>query len=59
MADVQLAHPYDGNEPGDRITVDEETARRLLTAGYAVPATKPEAEKLGVDPEQAATAKKK
>lgn len=38
--EVVLAHPYDGKAPGDRASYDEQTAIRLVRAGYARYATK-------------------
>lgn len=62
MADtvnVQFSHPWQNHNVGDRVSLDANTARRLVQAGYAVPATKAEAENIGVDPATAATARKK
>lgn len=60
MAEVEvvLAHPWNGHAVNDRVSVTDQEALDLIRAGYAVPATKPNATKLGVDPETAKTAKK-
>jgi hypothetical protein len=60
MADkvkVQLAHPYEGKNPGDTVSYDGETARMLIAGGWANPATVAEAGKVGADPDTAATKK--
>lgn len=57
VADVKItlsAH-HDGFKPGDSIEVDERTARHLIRAGVAVPATKGAAKAVGADPESAAS----
>jgi hypothetical protein len=54
---ITLAAHHAGKLPGDSIEVDGREAKRLVGAGIAVPATKPAAKALGVDPESAATAK--
>lgn len=38
--EVILAHPYEKGQPGDRVSLDGDTARRLVRAGYARYATK-------------------
>lgn len=58
MPKVELSHPYGDHQVGDRIDVSDAEAKRLIRAGYARPATKPEAKRLGVDPATAATADK-
>lgn len=60
MADtVKLTYSAhnDGRKPGDQVEVDAAEARRLIRAGVAVPATKPDAKQIGADPNTAATAR--
>lgn len=63
-ADVVISNPWknpaDGRDykVGDKASLDPLTAKSLIRAGYAVPATKPAAQALGVDPDTAKTAKK-
>jgi hypothetical protein len=57
--EVQYSHDYEGHKAGERVTVDRDEAKRLIKAGYAVPATVPAAKELRVDPETAATVKSK
>jgi hypothetical protein len=54
---VQLAHPYEGKNPGDTVSYDSETARMLINGGWANPATVAEADKVGADSSTAATKK--
>ncbi len=56
--EIQFAHPYKNHVAGDRAQVDESEAIGLVIDGIAVYATKPEAKKVGADPEQAASARK-
>lgn len=53
---ITLSAHHDGGRPGDPREVDPVEARRLIGAGVAVAATKPDARAARVDPEQAATA---
>lgn len=58
MADsvkVQLSAHYDGKKPGDKVEVDQATAKRLVNGGVAQYATVPDAKKAGAEPEAAAT----
>lgn len=60
MADpvkLVLSAHHDGQKPGDTVEVDAVEAKRLISAGVAVPATKPAAKSIGVDPDTAATAR--
>ncbi len=52
------ASQYDA-KPGDRIQVPAEEVPGLVTGGIAAPATKAEAKAAGLDPEDAASARKK
>lgn len=57
MANVKLtltAHRQ-GKKPGDSITVDEATAKRLIRGGIARPATVTAAKKVDADPDTAAS----
>lgn len=56
--DIAFSHPWRDHEVHDRVSVHPDEARRLIGAGIAVPATKPEAKKVGADPDTAASAKK-
>ncbi len=48
---------FGAHKAGDRVEMDERSARRLIRAGEVQAATKPAAAQIGVDPETAATAK--
>jgi hypothetical protein len=57
VADVKLtlsAH-HQGQKPGDTINVDASTAKRLISAGVAVPSTVSAAKAVDADPDTAAT----
>ena len=41
------------HKPGDKISVDESTARTLVRAGVAIPATVTAAKKIDADPDEA------
>lgn len=61
--DLTLSHPWtddDGTfyEVGSRLEVEESEAHRLINNGVAVASTKAAAKAAGVDPDQAASAKK-
>ena len=61
MADtveIVFSHPWREYEVHDRASFDTDEARRLIDAGIAVPASKPEAKKVGADPDTAATSAK-
>lgn len=58
MAEVVLADRWKGHEGGERVNLPDDEARMLINGGHALAATKPEAEKLGVDREDAATARR-
>ena len=53
--EVELAHPHNGKNPGDRLSLHEDDARRLIIGGIAVPATVAAAKATNVDPSEAAT----
>lgn len=58
MADtvkLTLSAHHDGKLPGDTITVDPVTARRLVNGGIAIPSTVGAAKKVGVDTDTAAS----
>lgn len=60
MADtvkLTLSAHHQGQKPGDPLEVDTVEAKRLIGAGVAVPATKPAAKAVGVDPDTAASAR--
>lgn len=52
---VKLAHPHDGKNPGDTVSVEEGDAKRLIRGGIAVPATVAAAKATNTDPAEAAT----
>jgi hypothetical protein len=56
--DVELAHGWDGHDPGARVSLDAQQAADLIRAGYAVPATVTAAKAVGVDADEAATKRK-
>lgn len=60
MADTELilSYPYQGHEVGERITVDQVTAKRLVRAGVGLYATKRDATGAGDDPARSVTARK-
>lgn len=54
---VTLLYAHAGHRAGSSIDVDAFEGQRLVTAGVAQPATKPDAKAAGLDPDTAATAK--
>lgn len=56
--DVELAHPWNGSEVGDRVSVSADTAAELVRGGIARPATVSAAKAAGVDADEAATKRK-
>jgi hypothetical protein len=52
---VTLAHPHAGKAPGEKLDLPPAEAKLLIRQGKAVPATVPEAKKLGEDPATAAS----
>jgi hypothetical protein len=56
--DVELAHPWDGHEVEERVSVSHDTAAELFRAGIARPATVSAAKAAGVDADEAATKRK-
>ena len=60
MADtvkLTLSAHHKGAKPGDSLEADPAEAKRLIRAGVAIPATKPAAKAVGVNPDTAASAK--
>lgn len=51
MTEVEIvfSHPHDGHEVGDRVAIDADEARTLVTAGVAVYATKRDAKAVGAE----------
>lgn len=56
--DVVFVNHTADHEPGDRVSVHEDEARRLVESAMARYATKTDAKEAGGDPEQSVTAKK-
>jgi hypothetical protein len=54
---LTLSAHHQGKRPGDSLEVDAPTAKRLISAGVAVPATKTAAKAAGVPADTAASVK--